>query len=166
MAARVRLMLKDRQIDEVPLGDTPIRIGRMKENDLVVNNLAVSRFHATLGREDDAFFLEDTGSENGTWVNGERIQRQAVTGDDEIRVGKHQLVLVTDADSDAEVATLAAASSDPWDAANTYFRGQRDPRVDARRRGRHRSLDGDGGRGCWKTTMATSSKRRPHPSSA
>ena len=61
-AAKVRLLLKGELVQEVPFDRPALRIGRMKENDLVVNNLSVSRFHATLNQADGAFVIEDLGS--------------------------------------------------------------------------------------------------------
>ena len=88
-APKLQLMLKDRLIQEVPFIADAMRIGRMKENDLCVNNLAVSRFHAVLHREGDVYRLEDLGSENGTWVNGVKVQGEvAVAPGDEITLGK------------------------------------------------------------------------------
>jgi pSer/pThr/pTyr-binding forkhead associated (FHA) protein len=61
-APRVQLYLQDRLLAEVPFEGDALRIGRMKENDLVVNNLAVSRFHAVVRRNGPALEIEDLGS--------------------------------------------------------------------------------------------------------
>jgi pSer/pThr/pTyr-binding forkhead associated (FHA) protein len=92
----------------------------MRENDLVINNLSVSRFHAVLSRVPDGFRIEDLGGENGTFVNERRANGSTpVAFGDEVRIGKHVLVL-------REGASVAADSepngpSDAWDAAQTYF---------------------------------------------
>ena len=63
-------------------GDVPDRksivIGRALECDVVVKDVKASRRHCQLRREGSTFILEDLGSKNGTFVNGERIQ-EAVT---------------------------------------------------------------------------------------
>ena len=58
---KVQLRLGDRVVSEALFRDAELRIGRMKENDLVINNLAVSRFHAVLRRMGTAFEIEDLG---------------------------------------------------------------------------------------------------------
>ena len=51
---KIQLRLGDRVVAEVAFRDGELRIGRMKENELVINNLAVSRFHAVLRRVGEA----------------------------------------------------------------------------------------------------------------
>jgi pSer/pThr/pTyr-binding forkhead associated (FHA) protein len=123
-APSVRLLLKGQLVDEVPFRGPMLRIGRMKENEVVINNLSVSRFHATLSREGDAFVLRDLGSENGCWVNGERVNEARVGPADAILIGKHQLELVAGpVPADAPDAAAPRGRSDAWDAANTYLVG-------------------------------------------
>jgi pSer/pThr/pTyr-binding forkhead associated (FHA) protein len=123
-APKVRLLLKGELVAEVPFAGEPLRIGRMKENDLVVNNLSVSRFHATLRQEDVHIVLKDLGSENGCWVNGRRVTECRVGPGDRIQIGKHQLEIVTEAEAAPPQGTPAArGKSDAWDAANTYLVG-------------------------------------------
>jgi pSer/pThr/pTyr-binding forkhead associated (FHA) protein len=118
---RVQLSLKGRLLSEVPFAGALLRIGRMRENDIVVNNLAVSRFHATLRREGDGFVLEDLGSENGTQVNGARINgSHAIEASDVIQLGKYELRIVTTATPHATSAP-AKKASDAWDASQTYL---------------------------------------------
>jgi pSer/pThr/pTyr-binding forkhead associated (FHA) protein len=122
-APKVRLLLKGELVAEVPFAGEPLRIGRMKENDLVVNNLSVSRFHATLRQEDGHIVLKDLGSENGCWVNGRRVNECRVGPGDRIQIGKHQLEIVTEAEAPAQGAPAARGKSDAWDAATTYLVG-------------------------------------------
>jgi len=121
-SARVRLLLHGELIREVPLQGAPLRIGRMKENDLVVNNLSVSRFHATLARDGEGFRLTDLGSENGCWVNGLRVNDGRVGPGDRILVGKHQIEIVVE-EAEAPGAPAPRERSDAWDAAATYLVG-------------------------------------------
>jgi pSer/pThr/pTyr-binding forkhead associated (FHA) protein len=85
----------------------------------------VSRFHAVLVRQNGRVILEDSGSENGCYVNGTRIVNSIVLGPgDEILIGKHQLVL-SEAGTEEDVSSelVKEAKNDAWDASNTYFVG-------------------------------------------
>jgi pSer/pThr/pTyr-binding forkhead associated (FHA) protein len=120
----VRLILKGQTLAEIPFERDALRIGRMKENDVVIHNLSVSRFHATLTREGDGFVIQDSGSENGIYVNGERTPRSVVGPNDHILIGKHQLEILLTGTSDAEDRNdRGSAGSDAWDASSTYFVG-------------------------------------------
>jgi len=93
-APRVQLYLQDRLLAEVPFEGDALRIGRMKENDLVVNNLAVSRFHAVVRRNGPALEIEDLGSENGTFVAGQRVRGVTPFAVDQaVGVGQHVIVV-------------------------------------------------------------------------
>src|SRR5262245_29585475 len=101
-ATRVQLRLGDRVVTEVGFRDGELRSGGMKENDLVINNLAVSRFHAVLRQLGEAYEIEDLGSENGTWVAGVQVRGAApVPPEAQIGIGKHVIVLVAGAAGDA-----------------------------------------------------------------
>lgn len=62
-------------------------IGRALENDIVLEDEWVSASHATIRREGKAFFLFDLASRNGTYLNGERVQKALLLDGDEILVG-------------------------------------------------------------------------------
>jgi pSer/pThr/pTyr-binding forkhead associated (FHA) protein len=103
-----------------------LTIGRLKENDVVIDNLSVSRLHARVLLEGDRVFLEDQGSGNGCLVNGRRVDRAPIAPGDEILIGKHELVVVGPGEapgSPAEAAPRPSGQGDhsPWDGAHTYF---------------------------------------------
>jgi pSer/pThr/pTyr-binding forkhead associated (FHA) protein len=70
------------------------RIGRHEENDIVLAGPTVSARHATIRREPVGTVIEDDGSLNGTFVNGELVQQQLLEAGDRIQIGPHLLVYV------------------------------------------------------------------------
>jgi pSer/pThr/pTyr-binding forkhead associated (FHA) protein len=68
------LKLKETQIEEFALEKDQIVIGRAKENDIVIDNIAVSRKHAQITRKEEGmYYLQDLNSSNGTFLNGAQI---------------------------------------------------------------------------------------------
>src|SRR5258708_36402469 len=57
------------------LNHTPYTVGRKVDRDLVIADPRVSREHATILSENGEFFVVDLGSEHGTFVNGEKVDR-------------------------------------------------------------------------------------------
>ncbi len=70
-------------------------VGRAKRNDIVIaDDLSVSREHCVILRRKEGWFISDTGSKTGTFVNGEQTQgRVPVYINDEIKIGKDTFVL-------------------------------------------------------------------------
>jgi len=69
------------------LNRTPFNVGRKVDKDLVIADPRVSRDHAQIMQEGRDFFLVDLGSKHGTFVNGERIQRQKLERGDRLEFG-------------------------------------------------------------------------------
>jgi len=69
--------------------------GRHPESDIFLDDVTVSRRHAEFLRTDGAFTVRDVGSLNGTYLNRERIDAAALSGSDEVQVGKFRLVFLT-----------------------------------------------------------------------
>ncbi len=72
-----------------------VTIGRGPENSVVLHDLLVSRRHATLRRSGNQWELVDNNSSNGTYVNGNRINRAVIGPDDIVGIG-HQLLHLAD----------------------------------------------------------------------
>jgi hypothetical protein len=66
-------------------------VGRHPEADIFFDDVTVSRRHAEITRTETAFELVDQRSLNGTYVNGERVDRAVLTNGSEVRVGKFRL---------------------------------------------------------------------------
>jgi phosphoserine phosphatase RsbU/P len=71
----------------IVLNRTPFTVGRKVDKDLVIADPRVSRDHAQILQEGQDFFLIDLGSKHGTFVNGERIQRQKLDRGDRLEFG-------------------------------------------------------------------------------
>ena len=71
----------------IVLNRTPFTVGRKVDKDLVIADPRVSRDHAQIVQEGVEFFLQDLGSKHGTFVNGERIQRQKLERGDRLEFG-------------------------------------------------------------------------------
>ena len=76
----------------VPIGDGPVVVGRLPENDVVLNDPNVSRRHAEFRRTPDGVVVTDLGSTNGTRVNGVLVREQVLASGDEITVGTSAVV--------------------------------------------------------------------------
>ncbi len=72
-----------------------ISIGRSKDNDIIIDDLSVSRKHAILERDETGkFYITDLNSSNGTFVNNVRItEKTAITPNDHILLGKTTMVI-------------------------------------------------------------------------
>ncbi len=68
------------------------KIGRSMDCDIVVDNLGVSRHHCSIVKEGDTWVLVDGGSNNGTFLGGQKVSRHTLKTNDKIVLGKHSLV--------------------------------------------------------------------------
>ena len=66
--------------------------GRHPSSDIFLDDVTVSRRHAVFARSGDSYEVRDVGSLNGTYVNRERIDQQALEPGDEVQIGKFRLV--------------------------------------------------------------------------
>ena len=66
------LKFEERELQECAVGTHPVSIGRLPDNNVVIDNPAVSGRHARVYREGNHYVLEDLKSTNGTFVNGQR----------------------------------------------------------------------------------------------
>jgi pSer/pThr/pTyr-binding forkhead associated (FHA) protein len=108
--AKILLKLDGKVIREYSLKENAT-IGRKPDNDIVINNPAVSSHHCVIEKKGDVYTLEDLGSTNGTSVNEKVVRKTGLHQDDVIGVAKHQLVFLEDA-SHAAVAAHTGAVTD------------------------------------------------------
>ncbi len=91
MPAKLQLMLNGEVLSDHLLDKETVTIGRRPDNDIAVDNLAVSGKHAQIITILNDSFLEDLNSTNGTYVNGSLIKKHALKHGDVVGIGKHQL---------------------------------------------------------------------------
>ena len=89
--AKVVLLFNDETLGTYHLTKEYTTIGRISDNDIHIDNLAVSGHHARILTILNDSFLEDLGSTNGTYVNGKLIKKHPLVSGDMIAVGKHIL---------------------------------------------------------------------------
>ena len=93
-AVMVHVQFEDgREVRQRPFTPPEMVIGRDPQVDLFIDNLAVSRRHATLRWERGELVVEDLGSANGTAVNGDLVERRVVQPGDEIQIAKFTVSL-------------------------------------------------------------------------
>ena len=69
-------------------------IGRSPDCEIFLDDVTVSRKHAVLTQRDDGFFIEDLGSQNGTFLNRHRIESGQLNDGDELQIGKYRLTFL------------------------------------------------------------------------
>jgi len=94
------LKFENSVLKEVPVGSSEVSIGRSPENGIVIDNPAVSHFHARVFNEEGRLMLEDFGSLNGTFVNGQRVKMVTLKPGDSVAIGKHTIVISDSRDLD------------------------------------------------------------------
>jgi pSer/pThr/pTyr-binding forkhead associated (FHA) protein len=94
--ARLILSLDGTVLAEYNMNKERYTIGRLPDNDIRIDNPAVSGHHSLIINILNDSFLEDLNSTNGTYVNGKLIKKHALQHSDLITVGHHQLRFAED----------------------------------------------------------------------
>ena len=69
-----------------------LTIGRNPDNDIVIDNPAVSGYHARIESVAASFVIRDLNSTNGLFVNNNQVETHALQHNDTVKIGKHELV--------------------------------------------------------------------------
>src|ERR1700753_57927 len=99
--ARLMLSLDGNVLAEYNMNKERYTIGRLPDNDIRIDNPAVSGHHSLIINILNDSFLEDLNSTNGTYVNGKLIKKHAMQNGDVITVGHHQLRFVDSQDGES-----------------------------------------------------------------
>ena len=135
--ARLVLSLDSQVMAEYNMNKERYTIGRLPDNDIRIDNPAVSGHHSLIINILNDSFLEDLNSTNGTYVNGKLIKKHALQHGDVITVGHHQLRFVEDDEQqdEFEKTMVIQPSARPVERLRTRGRGRR---TRGRRHLRHR----------------------------
>ncbi len=103
--AKMILSMDGLVLKEIPLNKERVTIGRKPQNDIQIDNLAISGEHAAIVTILNDSFLEDLGSTNGTLVNGQPVKKHFLKNNDVVELGKYKLKYIND-------TPVAAAGAD------------------------------------------------------
>lgn len=100
--ARMILSLNGQTLAEYNLSKERYTVGRLPDNDIRIDNPAVSGHHSLIINILNDSFLEDLNSTNGTYVNGKLIKKHALANGDVVTIGQHQLRFVDSGVDDSQ----------------------------------------------------------------
>jgi pSer/pThr/pTyr-binding forkhead associated (FHA) protein len=111
--SKLVLKFENAVLQEVAVSEKEVSIGRSPDNGIVIDNPAVSHYHARVFNEEGRLMLEDFGSLNGTFVNGQRVKMIGLKPGDSVMIGKHTIVVTDSADVRAHVPFRSASKPAP-----------------------------------------------------
>lgn len=103
---RLDVYWPDGPMESYELSKPTVAIGRSPGNDLTLEAAAVSRYHATISLRNGEVFLQDLGSINGTYINGQRLppnEPYILQSGEEIQIGELRLIFYTVDPTQADV---------------------------------------------------------------
>jgi len=92
--AKLILTFNKQVIKEYPFAKDSITMGRQDDNTIVIDNLAVSGYHAKIDKLGGEYILTDLQSTNGTFVNDQKVVSHKLSHGDNIVIGKHVILFV------------------------------------------------------------------------
>lgn len=111
--SKLVLKFENAVLQEVAVGEKEVSIGRSPDNAVVIDNPAVSHYHARVFNEEGRLMLEDFGSLNGTFVNGQRVKMVGLKPGDSVTIGKHTIVVTDSREVRAHIAFPSASKGAP-----------------------------------------------------
>jgi pSer/pThr/pTyr-binding forkhead associated (FHA) protein len=97
---------EDKVIERVVTQKKRISIGRTPDNDIVLDNKAVSRKHALIEFDESSALILDNESLNGTFVNSRKVTEEVLKDNDQITIGKFDLIYHHDTPKETKLAEL------------------------------------------------------------
>jgi pSer/pThr/pTyr-binding forkhead associated (FHA) protein len=102
------------------VSESGLKIGRSADNDIILAEDGVSRFHASLEFDNGTLWLRDAGSRNGLFVNGQRVtDHRALKVGDELTISEHTFAIrwqgsVVDADPTEDMQVDQKSGKSRW----------------------------------------------------
>ena len=92
----ILLKYEEKLLKTIETDKAAITIGRNADNDIPIDNLSVSKRHATIRNSRGKYFVEDENSTNGTYLNEKLITSEKLSHKDRLTIGKHTLEILFD----------------------------------------------------------------------
>jgi pSer/pThr/pTyr-binding forkhead associated (FHA) protein len=115
----------------VPIYKTSFSIGRGADRDLILSTAGVSRRHACMYRKGDELYIEDSDSRNGSFLNGNRIERRTrVHHNDILQIGGYEFTIRFREQSEVAEQTVVESQKSPKSVfARSYGLSEREQEV-------------------------------------
>lgn len=107
---KILLKFEAAAIREIMLDKPSFTMGRKADNDIVLDHAAVSGHHCKIYSSGNTWFVEDTGSTNGTFVNGKKVLKAGLKHNDVVTVVKYTMTYMEEGGAPAPAASAAAAA--------------------------------------------------------
>jgi predicted component of type VI protein secretion system len=91
---KLQLQFQGAVIKEYPFTKSEMTVGRLSDNDIVIDYPAVSGHHCKLSLVGDGYFVEDLGSTNGVFVNANKTLKAGLKNNDVIGIVKHAIKFI------------------------------------------------------------------------
>lgn len=100
-------------IKEIPVSKAEYTVGRLPDNDIVIDHPAVSGHHCKITLVEDTFFIEDLKSSNGVFLNAKKTFKSGLKNNDVIGIVKHTLKFIDDPPATPETGSFPASDASP-----------------------------------------------------
>ena len=104
---KIELAFKGKILKQIETDKSEITIGRGNNNDIQIDNLGVSKTHAKIIKNADAYTVVDLNSTNGTILNDKQVKKADLIPQDTLIIGKHTLLITSMDEAKAAVEDLA-----------------------------------------------------------
>ncbi len=107
--ARLYLKLDDVLVAEYPVSTLPVTIGRLPDNTIHLDDIALSGRHARIVKENGHFVLYDENSTNGTYLNGHKVSRAVLAKGDVVHIARHSIAFSDEEAGEVEASEVVEA---------------------------------------------------------
>lgn len=109
---KLQLKFNAAVLKEIEMSKAAVTVGRKPDNDVVIDNPAISGHHCRITLEGETYYVEDLESTNGTYVNQKRVKKAGLHHNDVVGLAKHALVFVEENPGPQGQPTQAGPASD------------------------------------------------------